>query len=125
MSPPSHLSEAEVVKVASKEIDSGRAAERKQRSDDPQTDQEIACPVRSIPYYEQDENGEPMEVPLITPCCHIFGHRCFGKWRQICEQNDQAVSCPTCRFDLHFNSDHIISPLFAFDPETCAKVRKE
>jgi hypothetical protein len=55
MSPPSHLSEAEVVKVASKEIDSGRAAERKQRSDDPQTDQEIACPVRSIPYYEQDE----------------------------------------------------------------------
>ena len=66
-----------------------------------------------------------MKVPLITPCGHIFGHRCFEKWRQTCEQNDQKVSCPACRFDLHFNCGHLITPLFAFDLEIPPKIRKE
>ena len=67
-----------------------------------------------------------MEVPLITPFGHIVGQRCFEKWRQTCELNDQAVNLvPPAVSICIFNCGHIISPLFAFDPENSPKIRKE
>ena len=119
------MSEEGVAMIVSKEVASGRATRRKQHSDDPQTDEKITCPVCKEAYFESEENEQNIEVPLATPCGHIVGHRCFEKWRLTCERNRQPVSCPLCRFCLHFGCGHIASPLFAFSHKIPPKIQQE
>ncbi len=89
----------------------------------PLDDPLVACPICFQPYHNPNMDGE-VEEPVITPCGHIFGQHCLKIHIESRHAANMRVSCPMCRFDLHFKGcKHIIAPLEAFSPTTPGTIR--
>ncbi len=89
----------------------------------PLDDPLVACPICFQPYHNPNVDGE-VEVPVITACGHIFGHNCLKTHIESRYGAKMRVSCPMCRFELHFkNCKHVIAPLEAFASTTPGTIK--
>jgi len=51
---------------------------------------EFLCPICS----------QLVEVPVITPCTHVFCRNCYCEWVQQQQQDEQTTRCPKCNINL-------------------------